>query len=66
MIWILVQVHSGIADAVETFTTETAARHRAAELQSDLDWESDNLNLFVGNIGAELEELPIQRDDFID
>jgi hypothetical protein len=59
MIWILVQVHSGIADAVESFATESAVRQRVSELQSDFNGEDDNLNLFVGNIGAEFEELSI-------
>ena len=66
MIWVLVQVHSGIADIVETFATEYGARQRIAELQSDFDWESDSFNLFVGNIGAEFEELSVEHDSLLD
>ena len=60
MIWVLVQVQSGVAVDVETFTTESAAKQRVEELLIDFDWNNDNLNLFAGEIGTKLEQLYIE------
>ncbi len=60
MIWVLVQVQDGVAVSVETFTAEDAAKRRVEELSIDFDSNNDSLDLFAGEIGAELEQLYIE------
>lgn len=55
------QVYSGIADVVEVFTTEDAAKQRIEELLIDFDWSDDDLSLFAGEVGSAFEQLSISR-----